>query len=74
MSEKQTETLGDALPKEQARVRKLILMYRDPLLNGAGNIAATLMEQSLRKADEAVMSGDVAAMILAYEDLKGYQE
>ena len=34
------ESLGEALPKEQARVRELILQYRDPMLQGTGNIAA----------------------------------
>jgi hypothetical protein len=66
------ESLGEALPKEQARVRELILQYRDPMLKGAGSLAAACMEVSLRNADQAVMSGDVAAMIAAYEDLKGY--
>ena len=66
------ESLGEALPKEQARVRELILQYGDPILNGAGNIAAAMMEQSLKVADQAVMSGDCVAMIQAYEDLKGY--
>ncbi len=66
------ESLGEALPKEQARVRDLVLQYRDPMLNGAGNIAAAMMEQSLKVADQAVMSGDCVAMIQAYEDLKGY--
>ncbi len=67
------ESLAEALPKEQARVRELIVMYRDPLLEGAGNIAATMMEQSLAAADRAIMSGDVIAMIRCYEDLKGYE-
>jgi hypothetical protein len=66
------ETLGDALPKEIARVRELIVMYRDPELKGAGNLAAAMMEMSLRNADEAMMSGDLTAMIRAHEDLKGY--
>ena len=74
MSEKQTETLGDALPKEQARVRGLISAYRDPMLRGSGEWAARLMEKSLQEADKAVMNGDVIAMIRAYEDLKGYTE
>lgn len=63
-------TLGEALPREMERVRALILTYRDPLLNGAGNLAAALMEASLRRADKAVMSGDVAAILQAYNDLK----
>lgn len=67
------ETLGDALPKEMARVRELIVLYRDPELRGAGNLAARMMEISLRQADVAVMSGDLVAMIRAYEDLRGYE-
>lgn len=68
------QTLGDALPKEQERVRKLVQMYRDPLLNGAGEIAARMMEQSLKEAELAVMSGDLRKMIVAYQDLKEYTE
>ncbi len=66
------ESLGDALPKEQARVRELIVQYRDPILRGAGEIAARMMEASLQAADKAVMSGDVVAMIQAHKDLQGY--
>lgn len=66
--------LGEALPKEQARVRELITQYRDPILKGTGELAARMMELSLQEADKAVMSGDVVAMIAAYQDLKGYTE
>lgn len=66
------EVLGDALPKEQARVRELILQYRDPMLGGAGELAARMMEVALQEADKAVMSGDVVRMIQAYEELKGF--
>jgi len=66
-------SLGEALPQEMARVREIIVEYRDPLLRGAGNLAARMMEISLQKADAAVMSGDVVAMLRAYEDLKGYE-
>lgn len=68
------ETLGDALPKEMARVRELIVIYRDPALKGSGFLASAMMEASLRRADAAVMSGDVAEMLRAYEDLRGYSE
>lgn len=67
-------TLGDALPVEMARVRALIVTYRHPSLNGAGEIAARMMEASLQAADRAVIGGDLPAMIAAYEDLKGYSE
>jgi hypothetical protein len=67
------ETLGEVLPKQQARVRDLIIQYRDPLLGGSGIFAAAMMEQSLKNADNAVMSGDVVKMIEAFNDLKGYE-
>lgn len=66
------ETLGEALQKEMARVRELIVMYRDPVLKGSGNLSAAMMEMSLRRADAAAMSGDLAEMLRAYKDLKEY--
>ena len=66
-------SLAEALPKEQARVREIIIEYRDPSLKGAGNIAAAMMEQSLARADKAIMEGDVVEMMRCYEDLKGYE-
>ncbi len=63
-------TLGEALPKQQARVRSLVSDYRE--IGPAGQFAIIMMEQSLRAADQAVISGDVVAMIRAYEDLKEF--
>ena len=68
------ESLAEAMPKEQTRVRKLIVMSRDPLLKGAGEFAARMMESSLQAADKAVMSGDIVAMMRCYHDLKEYDE
>ena len=65
------ETLGDALPREQARVRELLGIYKS--IGPAGMFAATLMEESLRRADKAVMSGDPVEIIKAYEDLKAFE-
>jgi hypothetical protein len=70
---KKMGSLAEELPKEQARVREIIMQYRDPILKGAGNLAAAMMEQSLAAADRAIISGDVVAMIRCYEDLKGYE-
>ena len=65
-------TMGDALPKEIARVRDDVLpVYLE--IGMAGIPAATLMRASLDRASEAMISGDVVAMIRVYEDLKGYQ-
>ncbi len=68
MSE-QTETLADALPKEMARVREVLGHYRE--IGPHGMIGAAFIEQDLRAADQAVMSGDVMAMIRALETLRG---
>ena len=62
------ETLGEALPKEQARVREVLGHYKD--IGPAGMFGAAMIEQSLRQADQAVMSGDLPAMIAAYNELK----
>jgi len=64
-------TLGDDLPKEQARVREVLGVYK--ALGPAGRFGAIMIEQSLQKADKAVMSGDLAEMIRAYQDLKGIE-
>ena len=64
-------SLGEALPKEQARVREVLGYYRE--VGPAGAFGALMIEASLAKADQAVMSGDVVAMLRAYEDLKSIQ-
>ena len=63
------ETLAEALPREQQRVRELLPMY-DAVPNG--NFAAAMMRNSLARAEQAATSGDVVAMLAAYEDLNGY--
>lgn len=63
------ETLGDALPKEMARVREVLGHYKE--IGPAGAFGAAMIEQDLRAADKAVMSGDLVAMLRAYETLKG---
>lgn len=63
------ETLADALLNEQQRVRELLPLY-DAIPTGI--FAATMMRQSLARAEQAVASGDGVAMLAAYEDLKGY--
>lgn len=63
-----SESLGDALPKEQARVRVVLGHYKE--IGPSGAIGAMFIEQSLASADRAVMSGDISAMIAAYKDLQ----
>ena len=62
------ETLADALPKEMARVREVLGHYKE--IGQAGVFGAAFIEADLRAADQAVMSGDVVAMIQALQKLK----
>lgn len=66
------ETLADALPKEMARVRTVLGYYKE--IGPAGAIGAMFIEQDLRAADRAVMSGDVVAMVQALESLRHIRE
>lgn len=65
----EVETLADALPKEMARVREVLGHYRE--IGPAGRFGAAMIEQDLRNADRAVMSGDVIAMLRSLETLRG---
>lgn len=62
------ETLADALPKEMVRVREILGYYKE--IGPAGMFGAAFIEQDLRAADKAVMSGDVVEMLKAYKKLK----
>lgn len=66
MSEHQT--VGDALPAECARVREVLGHYRE--IGPAGMFGAMMIEQDLRAADAAMISGDVVAMIRALNALR----
>lgn len=61
-------TLGDKLPEEMARVRVVLGYYKE--VGTVGIFGATMIEDSLQKADKAVISDDLVAMIAAYHDLK----
>lgn len=66
------ESVGTALPKEMARVREVLGHYKE--IGPAGKWGAAMIEQSLRMADEAVISGDIVAILRAYEDLKSIKD
>ena len=63
-----SESLGEALPKEQARVREILGHYRE--IGPAGIFGATMIEHTLRQADQVIISGDLVAMIAAYKSLQ----
>ena len=62
-------SLGDDLPKEQARCRELLGIYKQ--IGPPGQFGAMMIEQALQRANQAVISGDIVAMIRSYEELKG---
>ncbi len=65
------DTLGDALPREIARVRDEVLPVYLSML--AGHAAAAMMRADLDAATKALADGDVIEMARRYESLKGWQ-
>jgi hypothetical protein len=66
------ETLGDALPKEMARIRDEVMpAYQS--IGPAGGFALTLMRTSLDRAAKAMAEGDLPEMIAVYKDLQSYK-
>jgi hypothetical protein len=63
------ETLGDALPREMARVRDHVLPHYIAA-GPAGAIGATFIRHDLDDAAKALASGDIAEMIRFYKVLK----
>lgn len=68
LSSPETETLAGALPKEMARVREVLGRFRE--IGPAGMIGAAMIDQDLRNADRAVMSGDIVAMLRSLKALQ----
>lgn len=67
-----SDSLGEALPKEMARVTGLIEIYAS-LPDGAGTFAILLMRTDLDKAAKAMAEGDIVSMIEAYKSLKEFK-
>ena len=66
-----TKTLAEALPEEMARVRTVLGHYKS--IGPAGMFGAAFIEQDLREADQAVMSGNIVAMIRSLAKLRGIE-
>ena len=65
-----TKTLGDELPKEMARVRALLPLYRE--IGPGGFFALSMMNNDLDRAARAMADGDIVEMIRVYQSLKEY--
>lgn len=64
--------LAEQYPKEQARVREVLALYRS--IGPAGMFGAAMIEQTLREADAAAASGDVVAMVRSFAAMQGVKE
>ncbi len=65
------DTVGDALPREMARVRDEVMpAYQE--IGPAGGPALAMMRRDLDLAAKAMAEGDVVAMISALKELRGY--
>lgn len=67
------DTVGDALPREMARVRDVV-MPAYQAIGAPGAIGLMLMKRDLDAAGKAMAEGDVVAMIRALEDLRSWKE
>lgn len=67
-----SDTLGEALPKEIARVRDQV-MPAYIAIGPPGAFALAMMRQSMDAASKAMIEGDTVAMIRAYEELRGFE-
>lgn len=66
-----TDTVGEALPREMARVRDEIMpAYLE--IGNSGVLALAMMRHDLDLAAKALAEGDVIAMIRQYRALRDY--
>jgi hypothetical protein len=61
-------SIGEDFPNEQARVRELLTEYK--AIGPAGAFGALMIEKALQRADQAMASGDVVAIVRSYQELK----
>jgi hypothetical protein len=64
------DSLGDAFPREQERVRELLTLYQTI---PTGAFGAMMLKGVLQRAEQAAAGGDVVAMLGSFEELKGCQ-
>ena len=62
-------TLGEAFPLEQQRCRELVQEYLG--IGPAGTFGAAAISAVLAKAEQAAASGDLVAIVAAYQAMKG---
>ena len=63
-----SDSLGTSILEEQNRARKVLTEYEN--IGPAGIFGAAVIKASIKQSEEAVASGDVVSMVVAYRDLK----
>lgn len=63
-------SLGEALPREIERVQELIRQYESVPM---GHIVASMMKADVKRAHDAMISGDIVGMLTVYQELKSYE-
>lgn len=66
-----TENLIEGIQRQCTRLREDVLPHYDAIPTGV--FAASMMRASIKMAEAAIASGDVIAMLKAYNDLEGYE-
>lgn len=69
---KPIETLGDALPKEIARVRDQV-MPRYIVIGESGEPALVMMRAAMDRAMKATAKQDAVEMMIALQDLREFK-
>lgn len=60
-------SLAEEYPRSLKRTRDLLAQYRE--IGAPGAFGAAMIEDVLRRADEASASGDVIAMLRCHEEM-----
>jgi len=61
-------TLGDAFPKEQERLRELLQAYKE--IGPVGAFGHAMISDVLCRADQAAIEGDLPKMIAVYKEMQ----
>lgn len=66
------ETLGEAFPKQQARLRQCLINGKE--IGPAGAYYCLVIEDLLKRADQAAIQQDLVAMINIYREMQEIKE
>jgi hypothetical protein len=61
-------SVGEDFPRQQQRARELLKAYQD--IGPEGYFGVQVIQSALEKADQALASGDVVAILRSYEQLR----